>query len=389
MTDIPARGFPDVEFTERTRRAQDVMAPGGFDALLLTTEADVRYFTGFLTPFWQSPTRPWFAVVPATGKPVAVIPEIGADAMGRTWIDDIRTWPSPAPEDEGVSLLVDCLTEIVGAGGRVGTPRGPESHLRMPLDDFDRVRARLHGVEFVDATPLVRGLRLTKSAAEIAKIEYACRVVSDVFATLPDILAPGMSEIDVFRRFRVECLSAGVDDVPYLVGGAGAGGYGDIISPPSDRPLQAGDILTLDTGAVFDGYFCDFNRNYAVGTVDTAARRAHEVLWQATAAGLAAAVPGSRARDLFDAMNDVLAANGAPVGAVGRMGHGLGMQLTEPPSNTAVDDTRLLPAMVITLEPSIAFAPGRMMVHEENLVMTDGGHRLLSVRAPAEMPVIG
>ena len=389
MTDIPARGFPDLEFAERTRRAQDLMAKERIGALLLTTEADVRYFTGFLTPFWQSPTRPWFAVVPAAGKPIAVIPEIGADAMGRTWLDDIRTWPSPAPEDEGVSLLADCLTAFAGAGGRVGTPRGPETHLRMPLDDFDRVRARVPGLEFADAAPLVRGLRLLKSPAEIAKIEHTCRVVSGVFAALPDVLAPGMTEIEVFRRFRVECLNAGVDDVCYLVGGAGAGGYGDIISPPSDRPLQPGDILTLDTGAVFDGYFCDFNRNYAVGTVDTTARRAHEVLWQATEAGLAAAVPGARARDLFHAMNDVLAANGGPAGAVGRMGHGLGMQLTEPPSNTGTDDTPLAPGMVITLEPSIAFAPDRMMVHEEDLVVTEGGHRLLSIRAPAEMPIIG
>ena len=88
----PPRGFPPSEFETRTAKAQARMRSAGIDALLLTTEPELRYFTGFLSQFWQSPTRPWFLVVPASGRPVAVIPTIGAECMGRTWIDDIRTW---------------------------------------------------------------------------------------------------------------------------------------------------------------------------------------------------------------------------------------------------------------------------------------------------------
>ena len=61
----------------------------GLDALLFTTEAEMRYFTGFRTLFWLSPTRPWFLVVPMTGKPIAVIPEIGA-ALMRTTVHEIE-----------------------------------------------------------------------------------------------------------------------------------------------------------------------------------------------------------------------------------------------------------------------------------------------------------
>ncbi|MFT5450007.1 MAG: Xaa-Pro dipeptidase [Gammaproteobacteria bacterium] len=91
----PQRGFPDSEFEQRTRRAQGLMAQAGFDALLLTTEPEVRWFTGFHTQFWHSPTRPWFVVVPADGKPIAVIPAIGESGMTQTWIDDVRVWSSP------------------------------------------------------------------------------------------------------------------------------------------------------------------------------------------------------------------------------------------------------------------------------------------------------
>ena len=201
----PPRGFPVAEFEARLERAQRLMRGAGLAALLLTTEPEVRWFSGFLTQFWQSPTRPWFLVVPAKGTPVAVIPAIGAECMGRTWIEDIRTWSSPDPEDDGVSLLAAVLREMAGAGP-VGLPMGPESHLRMPLRDFERLKA---GVAFTDATALIRALRSVKSEAEVAKIRFAARAASAAFARVPEILAPGVSDSACFRAFRIAGLEAG------------------------------------------------------------------------------------------------------------------------------------------------------------------------------------
>jgi len=209
---------------------------------------------------------------------------------------------------------------------------GPETHLRMPLADFERLRAALPGVSFVYATPLIRALRSVKSEAEVAKILYAARAASAAFARVPEILAAGMAETEVFRAFRFAGLEQRLDEVAYLVDGAAQGGYGDIISPPSGRLLTPGDVLILDVGGVYDGYYCDFDRNFAVGAVDDAARRAHATVWQATEAGLAAARPGATCADLFHAMQGVMAAGGAADANVGRPGHGLGMQLTEFPS---------------------------------------------------------
>ena len=68
----PERGFQDEEFSLRTSRAQTLLAKAGLAGMLLMSEQELRYFTGFHTLFWQSPTRPWFIFVPAAGKPVAL-----------------------------------------------------------------------------------------------------------------------------------------------------------------------------------------------------------------------------------------------------------------------------------------------------------------------------
>lgn len=393
MTEIalPERGFPESEFMARAARAQAMMAERGLDALLVCTEPEVRYLTGFHTPFWQSPTRPWFVILPAEGRPVAVIPGIGASAMATTWVTDIRTWPAPRPADDGLALLVDTLAELTGGvdgtSTRIGLPMGHETHVRMPLADLDQLRVRIAPAGFVDATDIVRGLRMVKSDREVAKVAHICDVVSGAFEGIGNLLSVGMTEREAFRAFRIDLLERGADDVPYLVGATGPG-FDDIIKQPSDRVIDAGDLLMFDTGSVFDGYSSDFDRYVAFGRADEDAKRAYRTVWEATEAGLATAKPGATTSDLWRAMAEVLDAGGSLGNSVGRLGHGLGMQVTEWPSHTADDGTVLEEGMVLTLEPGLTWAPGRMMVHEENLVLRADGPEMLSRRAPAELPII-
>ncbi len=379
------RGFPAEEFEQRTKRCQAEMADQGIGAILVCTEPEVRYFTGFHTPFWQSPTRPWFTVIPASGKPIAVIPSIGGASMSATWIDDVRTWSSPAPDDDGISLLADCIREVAGDGA-IGAPMGPETHMRMPLRDVDRLRAEV--AEFVDVTDIISGLRMVKSEREIEKHREVCGLVSNAFDELPNLLATGMTERQAFAAFRAEILRQGVDDVPYLVGATGPGGIDDIIRQPSDRIIADGDLLIFDTGSTIDGYFSDFDRNFAFTHASQGAKDAYRAVWEATEAGLEACRPGATTTDVFAAMNEVLKVNGSLGNDIGRMGHGLGMQVTEWPSHTATDDTVILENMVLTLEPGLLWEPGKAMVHEENLVVRAAGAELLSRRAAPELPII-
>ncbi|MDP7550487.1 MAG: Xaa-Pro peptidase family protein [Acidimicrobiales bacterium] len=383
----PSRGFPEAEYLRRTEAAQEMMADSGIACLLVCTEPEVRYFTGFFTPFWQSPTRPWFVVVPPAGKPIAVIPSIGESAMSGTWVEDIRTWSAPQPDDDGVSLLAETIREVVGPSGRVGLPMGHETHLRMPLNDFATLQKQLRDIAFVDATEIVRSQRMVKSEAEIAKVAHICTTVSDAFEALPGMLHVGMSEREAFAAFKVDLLQRGADDVPYLVGATGPG-FSNVIKQPGDRVIEHGDLLMFDTGSVFDGYSSDFDRYYAFGEADSAASGAYRTVWEATEAGLEAMRPGATTSDVWAAMANVLTTGGSLGNSVGRLGHGLGMQVTEWPSNTADDGTEIVEGMVLTLEPGLTWEPGKLMLHEENVAIRSDGPELLSRRAPPELPVI-
>ncbi|MEM6657050.1 MAG: Xaa-Pro peptidase family protein [Pseudomonadota bacterium] len=372
------RGFEPTEFERRTRQAQDLIRKFGLSALLLTTETDVRYFTGYLTRFWESPTRPWFVIVPLSGKPVAVIPSIGAALMGQTWLDDIRTWSAPDLTDDGVSLLADTLVQLVPSDGCIGMPDGHETHVRMPLADLERVRAAIGHRRLLGDHGILRQLRMVKSTAEITKIETACNIAGRAFKRVPEIARAGVGLDEVFRKFQMLCLEEGADWVPYLAGGADQGGYSDVISPAHSVPLSTGDVLMLDTGLVWDGYFCDFDRNWSIGTAQFDVKAAHARLVDAADAAFEITRPGVTAAQLFDAMNAVLSEGGAGTDA-GRLGHGLGMSLTEWPSIIPTDDTELVSGMVLTLEPGIS-VNGKILVHEENIVVTEAGARYFSPR---------
>jgi len=374
---LPTRGFDEDTFRRRTKRAQRQMEQVGLAALLLTTEPEVRYYTGFLTRFWESPTRPWFVVLPVTGGPIAVIPSIGAHLMQQTWVSDMRTWQAPNYTDDGVSLLAETLCSMTQDGDRIGVADQMESHVRMPLADLRALETMLGARRLVSDGAITRRLRMIKSDDEIAKIKTACQIANRAFDRVPEIAGAGAPLAQVFRDFQRLCLEEGADWVPYLAGGAAQGGYGDVISPATDAPLAVSDVLMLDTGLVWDGYFCDFDRNYSVGPASPEVQTGHARLIEATQAAFDLAKPGAVISDLFHAMTAVVDPQGDGSEA-GRLGHGLGMQLTEWPSIIAADHTELQAGMVLTLEPGITLPNGKIMVHEEDIVITPTGAAFLS-----------
>jgi Xaa-Pro aminopeptidase len=389
----PGWEFSPVEYRRRIEAIRHRMIVAGVACLFLTSEKNIRYVTGFHSQTWISPTRPRYVLLPVEGEPVAIVPTSNeAGIRATTWLDDIRTWPAPRPVDDGVSLVVEALGELAGPRGRVAAEIGPEMRVQMSIADFQRIGAA-RSSPFLDAGPVLRPARMVKSAEEIARVRRSAELASEAFARLTPRLRPGLTERDVARTLHGLLVELGADTVPYLVPVSGAHGYEQINMGPTDRPLAAGDLLIIDVGVTWRGYFCDFDRNFALGHAPPEMREAYARVFAATEAGLAAVRPGRTAAEVWRAMASVVDPGGRADTPVGRMGHGLGLDLTEPPSLAPDDHTRLEPDMVITLEPSLAL-PGtgglarRLMVHEENVVVTSTGCELLTRRAPAELSIV-
>ena len=381
------RGFSTPEFEERLIKAQDLMQQYKLDGLLLTTPQNIRYFTGYDSQFWESPTRPWFVVVPASGKPIGIVPEIGESEFKKTWLEDIKTWPSPRPEDEGISILKSTIDDLKKTYGQIGAEFGKEMAIRMPVRDLFKLK-EIVKTNIVDGSDAIWEMRMIKTNAEVERIKHICSIASDAYYDLPSKLNIGDTEREAVNKLKIDIINRGADNVPFMPGISGKGGVSQIVCGPSDRIIENGDILFIDTGSTFDGYFCDFDRNFAFGSTTSEVEKVYEILWHATDAGINAAKPGASTFDIFNAMNKIISDGNTVGNNVGRLGHGLGLQLTEPPSHRTGDNTIIKENMVLTIEPGMEYQEGKMIVHEENIVIHKDGAELITKRAPKEIPII-
>ena len=382
------RGFNKIEYQKRVKDLQVNMQNNNIDLTLITSPHNFRYFTGLDSYFWESPTRPWFLLISQNKNPVAIIPSIGKTALQKTWIKEIKTWPSPQPKDEGVSELKKYISKVLPNKGKIGCELGLESHLRMSINDFDYLRNSLSNLKFIDASIIIWKQRIIKSQNEIKKIKEIILIASKVFDNFQNQINIGMTEIEICKIFKKELINEGADHTLYMSCSSGNGGYDQIICDPSDKIIQKGDIMVIDTGTTLDGYFCDFNRNYGFGSISKESINAYNYLWEATERTLDKLRPGISCAEIYESLFDVLKNTGLQSNNVGRMGHGLGLQLTEPPSIMKKDKSVLEENMIITIEPSLEYSPGKMLVHEENVLITKGGYELLSSRTPKKLPIV-
>ena len=378
--------FPKEEYLKRLDNIHKKLENENIDAIVITSPANFRYFSGLDSNFWESPTRPWFLIISKNGKIKALVPSIGLSAIESTFIKDIEVWQSPNPKDEGTSLLKKII-KTFPKNSNIGFELGMETYLRMSIKEFLKIKKDLQEYNFIDSTNIVWSLRKIKSDLEIKNIEKVCSITSKVFNNLINKISLGMSEREIATIFKKDLINNGVDYIMYLSCASGINGYNQIICNPSEKKIGDGDILIIDTGSTLNGYYCDFDRNFGFGNINQKSLDAYNKLWDATEKTLEIIKPGISCKEIYEALSKNLFSSNVKSN-VGRMGHGFGLQLTEPPSIMIDDNTILEKNMILALEPSIEIENNLILVHEENILITQHGNRLLTSRTPKELPVI-
>ena len=378
--------FPKEEYLKRLANIHKKLENENIDAIVITSPANFRYFSGLDSNFWESPTRPWFLIISKNGKIKALVPSIGLSAIESTFIKDIEVWQSPNPKDEGTSLLKKII-KTFPKNSNIGFELGMETYLRMSIKEFLKIKKDLQEYNFIDSTNIVWSLRKIKSDLEIKNIEKICSITSKVFNNLINKISLGMSEREIATIFKKDLMNNGVDYIMYLSCASGINGYNQIICNPSEKKIGDGNILIIDTGSTLNGYYCDFDRNFGFGNINQKSLDAYNKLWDATEKTLEIIKPGISCKEVYESLSKNLFSSNVKSN-VGRMGHGFGLQLTEPPSIMIDDNTILEKNMILALEPSIEIENDLMLVHEENILITQNGNRLLTSRTPKELPVI-
>ncbi len=382
----PLAAFDRAEHAARWARARDGMLADGLDALWVCSEANYLYITGHQTGMFAIKSRPLSCLLPREGEPLLVVARSHLpQAAATSWVPDQRGYDGF--EAEALAALADAARARGLARGRIGAELGHEQRLGVSLLGFERLRAALPDASFVDAAPLLWRLRARKSAAEVAQLRLAGRATAAGYHQALAAARVGVSERDLRRAFAVGALDAGADRVGFFFMHAGTGAYQPSDGTPTERRLVPGDLLWMDAGAVSCGYWADYVRMASLGEPTPVRRRRYAAVYAASRAVLGAVRPGVPVTELARLCAQHLAANGEALGTASRIGHGIGLDLTEPPSLNETDPTVLEAGMVIAVEPTIAAPDGRYVV-EENLVVTDDGYELLSEPAPSELPVI-
>lgn len=231
----------------------------------------------------------------------------------------------------------------------------------------------------MEGSSIVNELRRVKSPAELETMARACAVAREAMDAAASRVEPGVTMRELQEEVEHQLLVRGsrCPSFPTHIFTWGERPL-DNQGADAEEPLRDGDPVLFDLGAVVEGYCSDFGRTILTGDPPHGYEEAREAMLAAQEAGRAAAAPGALARDVNAACRAPIEAAGLGDGFRHRMGHGIGLDVHEPPFLSVEDETPLEAGMTFTDEPSI-LVDGRFGVRVEDiLVVTDAGGRFLA-----------
>jgi Xaa-Pro dipeptidase len=315
--------------------------------------------------------------------PAIVLPELELQKVASLPYE-LQVFPYPENPAEWDSAFRKAVQALGLDGKRVGVePR------QLRLLEFRYVKTGAPEADYPDASEALSALRLRKDRTEVEAMRRAVKIAQAALeATIP-LIKIGMTEKELSSELVVQLLKQGSEpEMPFAPIVSGGPNAANPHASPSERKLQAGDLLVVDWGATYEGYISDLTRTFAVGEVDDEYKKIHKIVQDANAAGRAAGRPGVPCANVDKAARDVIEKAGYGEYFTHRTGHGIGMEGHEEPYMRGDNMQLLEPGMAFTVEPGI-YLPNRNGVRiEDNVVITETGADVLS-DMPREIRVVG
>ena len=207
-----------------------------------------------------------------------------------------------------------------------------------------------------------------KTQDEIAKIIKAAEIIDDVFDYILGELKEGVTELEISDKIKAKVIELGGSDVSFpTIVAFGAGGC-EPHHEPTDKKLEKGEFVTIDMGAIYDGYCSDFTRTIAFGEISDEQRKVYEIVLKAYKLGMDGVVEGAGCKAVDALTRDYISLCGYGDNYIHGTGHGVGTEIHENPYVNTRSDETLKNNEVITIEPGI-YIQDRLGVRIENMII--------------------
>ena len=233
-------------------------------------------------------------------------------------------------------------------------------------------------VELVPVSGLVEEIRIIKTAEELEIMKKAAKIADDAYIHIQKFIKPGVKEIDVSNELEFFMRKQGADSSSFdtIV----ASGYRSAMphGVASEKVIQSGELVTLDYGALYNGYCSDITRTLAVGDVSDELRNIFDIVLEANLRGVKEIKPGMTGIEADATTRDYISEMGYGEYFGHSTGHGLGMEVHEAPGLSLRSNQKLEPGMVVTVEPGIYVAGVGGCRIEDDIVITETGNERLT-----------
>ncbi|HHU85598.1 MAG: M24 family metallopeptidase [Pelotomaculaceae bacterium] len=253
----------------------------------------------------------------------------------------------------------------------------------LTYNQFQTLKEKLGGVELKTVDGLVEELRARKDKDETAFIEEAVRLADEAFKEVLPLIRPGVPEREVALQLEYFMRRLGAEGAAFKT--IVASGYRSALphGVASSRIMAPGDFVTLDFGAVYNGYHSDITRTVVLGRPEKKQEEIYQLVLEAQMSAIESLRAGIKASDVDGAARRIIEQAGYGKQFGHGTGHGVGLSIHEKPRLSAKDQSLLEEGMVVTIEPGI-YLPGWGGVRiEDTVLVLNGGCRVLT-RTPKE-----